>query len=70
MNEELSSLGASYLCGLGLGLWKSIDDLLEIPNNKIEYNSKMDNYTRSNLYKGWINAIRSVLYLTELNNAE
>lgn len=67
MNEELSALGAAYLCGLGLGLWSSVDTLIELSNNKKSYQSKMDDERRENLYRGWLNAVKSVLYITNLN---
>ncbi len=34
MNEELSSMGATYFCGLGLGLWNSKEELIKIQKNK------------------------------------
>lgn len=67
MNEELSALGSAYLCGLGLGLWASVDNIIELSNNKKLYKSKMNEETRKSLYKGWLNAVKSVLYITKLN---
>lgn len=67
MNEELSALGATYLCGLGLGVWSSIDDLINIANDKELYKPNMESEMREKLYKGWLNAVKSVLYLSELN---
>ena len=66
-NEELSSMGATYFCGLGLGLWNKKEDLIEIQKNKKDYKPQIDEEERKKLYQGWINAIRSVLYLTDLN---
>ncbi|MGV3075096.1 FGGY-family carbohydrate kinase [Clostridium baratii] len=67
MNTELSSMGATYLCGLGLGLWNNIEDLIEIQRDKECYKSQINDEERNKLYQGWVNAIRSVLYLTDLN---
>ena len=68
INEELSSMGAAYLCGLGLGLWKSIEEISEIQKNKEYYKCKVGDKERNKLYRGWCNAVKSVLYLTDLNN--
>ena len=67
MNEELSSMGATYLCGLGLGLWKSKEELIGIQKNKQCYEAQINEEERKEIYQGWINAVRSVLYLTDLN---
>lgn len=67
MNEELSSMGATYLCGLALGLWNSKEELIEIQKNKECYESQINEEERKELYQGWVNAVRSVLYLTDLN---
>ena len=68
INEELSSMGAAYLCGLGLGVWKSIEEISEIQKNKGCFKCKMGDKERNRLYRGWCNAVKSVLYLTDLNN--
>ena len=67
LNEELSSLGAAFLGGLGLGVWKNIDEIKEMPNKTETYESEILEEDREKLYKGWQNAIKSVLYLTEQN---
>jgi len=66
LNEELSSLGAAFLCGLGLGLWKDLEDIKLLPILTEDYESKMPNEDRDKLYRGWQNAVKSVLYLTKL----
>ncbi|AJH02032.1 glycerol kinase [Clostridium beijerinckii] len=67
LNEELSPLGAALLCGLGLGMWRSIDEIKRIPNKMEVYENEMQDEERNKIYKGWQNAVKSVLYLTELN---
>lgn len=67
MNEELSALGATYLCGLGLGVWSSIEDLINISNDKELYEPNMESEMREKLYNGWLKAVKSVLYLSKLN---
>lgn len=67
INEELSSMGATYFCGLGLGLWSSKEELIDIQRNKECYEPQINEGERKELYQGWVNAVRSVLYLTDLN---
>lgn len=66
-NQELSSMGATYLCGLGLGVWNSLEELTKLQNSKDCYEAKISDENRNSLYQGWVNAVRSTLYLTELN---
>ena len=67
LNEELSPIGAALLGGLGLGMWNSIDEIKKIPNKTEIYASKIQDKERKKIYEGWQNAVKSVLYLTELN---
>ena len=67
IDAELSSMGATYLCGLGLGLWKNEKDLINIQKNKECYEPQISDEERNEMYQGWISAIRSVLYLSDLN---
>ncbi len=67
LNEELSPLGAAFLGGVELGLWKNLDEIKAMPNRTEVYESKSLSKDREKLYKGWQNAVKSVLYLTELN---
>lgn len=66
-NQELSSMGATYLCGLGLRVWKSLKELIELQSSKECYEAKISDENRNSLYQGWVNAVRGTLYLTELN---
>lgn len=67
LNEELSPIGAALLGGLGLGMWSCIDEIKKMPNETEAYESKIQDEERIKIYKGWQNAVKSVLYLTELN---
>ncbi len=66
-NEELSALGSAFLCGLGLELWKNLDEIKNLPNKTGIYESKILEEDRKKLYSGWQNAVKSVLYHTALN---
>lgn len=70
LNEELSPLGAAFLCGLGLGIWKSIDEIKEMPDKTEIYESRISEEERKSLYFGWQNAVKSVLYHTEISKEE
>lgn len=66
LNEELSPLGAAFLGGLGLGMWSDIEEIKNMPNRTEVYESQIQEEERNCIYKGWQNAVKSVLYLTEL----
>lgn len=68
LNEELSPLGAALLGGLGLGMWNGIDEIKKMPNETEVYESRIQDEVRKKIYQGWQNAIKSVLYLTELKS--
>lgn len=67
LNEELSSVGAALLGGLGLNMWTSMEEVKKLPNKTEAYESEIQVEERAKLYKGWQNAVKSVLYLTNLN---
>ena len=58
---ELTALGAAYLAGLAVGVWKSTEDLKN--NWEIEhiYNSNMTDEKRECNIKGWNRAIKHSL---------
>ncbi len=53
---ESTAMGAAYLAGIHIGLWKKE---AIIKNRKIQkrFNPKMDESTRAKLYKGWLKAV-------------
>ncbi len=53
---ESTAMGAAYLAGIQIGLWKKE---AIIKNRKIQkrFNPQMDEATRTKLYKGWLKAI-------------
>ncbi len=57
---ESTALGAAYLAGIQVKLWKKQDIII---NRKIEkqFKPKMDDTVRVNLYKGWQKAVKRTL---------
>lgn len=57
---ESTALGAAYLAGITVGLWK-IEDVLE--NHRIErvFHSEIDEARRSKLYNGWKKAVKRTM---------
>ncbi len=55
---ESTALGAAYLAGIQIGLWKK-DDIIR--NRKIQklFSPDMDEATRVKLYKGWQKAVEA-----------
>lgn len=59
---DASSLGASYLAGLGSGSWESLDEIEQLPRPRTTYQPGMSEQKRSDLYSGWKAAIaRTIL---------
>ncbi len=59
--EDVSLIGSVYLAGLGLGLWKSIEDIKELREESQSFNPTMDSSTREKYYQGWKLAVKRVL---------
>jgi len=57
---ESTALGAAYLAGIEIGLWKKQDI---IRNRKIQkqFTPAMDDITRTKLYKGWQKAVKRTM---------
>ena len=58
---ETTALGAAYLAGLAVGMWKSLDEIER--NREVEkvFIPKMDQADRDKLYKGWKRAVERSL---------
>ena len=50
---ETTALGAAYLAGLAVGVWKDIDEIKKMRSIEKIFTSKMKVTERENLYKGW-----------------
>jgi len=59
---ESTALGAAYLAGLGVGVWRDQDEIAEIWRVDKEYEPQMDDATRESLYEGWQKAVSKCLY--------
>lgn len=59
---ELSALGAVMSGGLGLGLYKGLEDLQRLPTGFVEYRPEMDVKQVDVLIAGWQKAISQILY--------
>jgi glycerol kinase len=54
---ETTALGAAYAAGLAVGYWKAVEDLRANWGKDKEWDPKMDEGTRAQLYKGWKKAV-------------
>lgn len=57
--NETTALGAAYLAGLAVGYWKSKDEIRERWNLEKQFDPKMDETKRDDLYKGWQTAVKA-----------
>jgi glycerol kinase len=63
-NIESTALGAAYLAGIAIGLWKQQD----IISNKVierRFTPSMEDQQREKLYKGWQKAVKRTMNLEE-----
>lgn len=60
--NETTALGAAYLAGLATGFWKSKEELQRVRKVDSIYYPKMDEHTRSSLYRGWLKAVQAAQY--------
>lgn len=58
---ELSALGSSYLGGLGVGVFNSIEEISQLNKNATLFSPDMDEEQRNNNYEGWKKAVHSLL---------
>lgn len=55
---ETTAMGASYLAGLAVGVYKDINDIINNCNIDKEFTSKITEEERQNLLKGWRQAVK------------
>jgi glycerol kinase len=65
--SETTALGACYLAGLGIGLWKK-DDLVDMWRLDQEFNPKMKDKERDLLYRNWQRALRACVAFADKEN--
>lgn len=59
--SELSALGSVYLGGLGMNMWKSVEEISQLNNEKRIYSPKMDRETSERYYAEWMKAVHTLL---------
>lgn len=60
-NVETTSLGAAYLAGLGVGIWKDLSDIKKIWKEDRSFESHMTAKDRETRFKKWRKAIERAL---------
>ncbi len=57
MIRETTALGAAYLAGLAVGVWKSTDEIRRLWSCDITFEPHMDDAERQRLLRGWHKAV-------------
>lgn len=60
--RETTALGAAYLAGLAVGVWKSLDEIQAMHTLEQRYNPQMDEIHRTRLLRGWHKAVGRSLH--------
>jgi glycerol kinase len=58
---ETTAMGAAFLAGLKVGIWKSSDELISIHQIEKEFEPTMDTPSREALLEGWDKALRQAM---------
>jgi glycerol kinase len=56
-SADLSAIGAAWLAGLGIGYWKSLEELEGLPRETARFEPGMDDSHRADLIEGWSEAL-------------
>ena len=59
--DETTALGAAFMAGLQIGVYKSLKDISKNWQVDKSFNPKIKSHTRKKLLEGWSNAIRKTL---------
>ena len=59
--EETTALGAAYLAGLQIGIFKSLKDVSKYWRSDRRFNPKIKTRERKKILKGWSRAIKKTL---------
>jgi glycerol kinase len=62
---ETTALGAAYLAGLHVGIFKSLDEIAEKWNVNAEFNGNMDSAVRNTHLTNWHKAVKATLIYAE-----
>ena len=55
---ETTALGAAFLAGRGVGLWRSENEISSLWKASARYEPSISESERTNLYAGWLDAVR------------
>lgn len=69
-NVETTAVGASYLAGLAVGFYKDLDEIKESWQLDKEFLPENDERYRQHKLKGWQNAVKAALLLSENHDEE
>jgi len=57
---EVTVLGVAFMAGLGVGLWKNIDELSKVSSKGTVFTPDMSTEKRDKLYAGWLEIVRKI----------
>ena len=63
--SETTALGAAYLAGMAVGMWKDTEEIKGIWKSEKEFIPEMDNDCREKIIKGWEKAVNRSLNWTD-----
>ncbi|MBE6777708.1 MAG: glycerol kinase GlpK [Ruminococcaceae bacterium] len=64
-SSEATALGAAFLAGLAVGIWKDTDEIANINLQKTTFSPKIENQNRLELLSGWEKAVKSAKAFTK-----
>jgi glycerol kinase len=70
-SADVSALGAAWLAGLAVGLWRDLEELSRLPRALARFEPSMSESRRDHLYAGWRDAVdrtRSTRWQSESPN--
>src|SRR5262249_36339639 len=56
-SADASALGAAYLAGLAVGIWRTLDQISQLPRLRERFEPRMSAPDRATLYAGWRTAV-------------
>ena len=54
---DVSAIGAAWLAGLAIGVWRSLEELAALPREERRFEPRMADGERARLYDGWKEAV-------------
>jgi glycerol kinase len=60
-SPDVSAIGAAYLAGLAVGLWRSEKEIAELPRRHDRFEPRLSPSERGRLYAGWRQAVGRAL---------